>query len=108
MEGVMLVHRSWIVAGFVLIIGASLLAVHFNVLSLRSEQGSGRSVQTPGSSIEHPGDVGARGHTNVEIFSPGGLYAPQPPPREFYEKKVQPSPPENDRSNDDFKGKSLR
>jgi len=33
---------------------------------------SGGQIIIPGSSVEHPGEVGVRGHTNIEIFVPSG------------------------------------
>jgi hypothetical protein len=40
---------------------------------------SGGQVVIPESSVEKPGDVGKRGHTNIEIFVPRpGLTPPSP------------------------------
>ena len=52
----------------------------------------GGQVSIPSSSTEQPGDIGVRGHTNIQIFTPkragddaqaprgGGGAAPRPPP----------------------------
>ncbi len=49
-------------------------------------------VKVPRSSIERPGDVGVRGHTNLEIFVPDRPVSPQPPPKEFYSNEGQVPP----------------
>jgi hypothetical protein len=57
----------------------------------------GGTVTKPPSSVEKPGDIGVRGHSNVEIFTPNQPGSPEPPPRDFFnpEKsapKVGPEP----------------
>jgi hypothetical protein len=64
---------------------------------------SGGQIIIPGSSVEHPGDVGIRGHTNIEIFVPSGGMPKEEPksknaeasPRCKVKVKPQPQPKSN-------------
>src|SRR5438128_1755909 len=50
---------------------------------------TGTTINIPESSVEHPGDLGVRGHTNIEIVVPrGGM--PKQEPKSRNAKASQP------------------
>ena len=83
--------RSWTLVALVV---AVIFAVSWKLAS--QESAPGGIVIRPPSSVEKPGDVGVRGHSNVEIFLPKNAPNVGPPPKEFYNPENTVPKPERD------------